>query len=330
MIRFETVEKDYGDVKALRGVSFEVPPGGIVGLLGPNGAGKTTALRIMTGFLEPSAGRVFLEGEPFTPDSVEARRRIGYLPESAPLYGDMFAWDYLAYEARLHGLDPAERVPRVIRQVGLASHAHKPIRELSKGYRQRVGLAHALVHDPEILVLDEPTSGLDPNQILEVRALIRRIAETKTVILSTHIMQEVAALCSRVVVIHQGQVRFQGLLEDFSLGGGLTGGVPVRIVLAGIEPGVLKKRLEAIPGVERVELCEPGRDGAGVYPDPAVLVARVFPRPGEELRPELAREALSCELYELVQERSSLEDVFHALTAEEGAREDQGREVHHG
>ncbi|SIQ32984.1 ABC-2 type transport system ATP-binding protein [Alkalispirochaeta americana] len=320
MIRFETVEKDYGDVKALRGVSFEVPCGGIVGLLGPNGAGKTTALRIMTGFLEPTAGQVFLDDQPFTPDSVEARRRIGYLPESAPLYGDMFAWDYLVYEARLHGLDPSERVPQVVRQVGLASHVHKPIRELSKGYRQRVGLAHALLHDPEILVLDEPTSGLDPNQILEVRALIRRIAETKTVILSTHIMQEVAALCRRVVVIHQGQVRFQGLLEDFSLGGGVTGGMPVRMVLAGIDPVVLLKRLEAIPGVERVELLEPGRDGIGVYPDPSAVIVRVFPRAGLEVRPELAREALSSELYEIVQEQSSLEDVFHALT----------REVHHG
>jgi ABC-2 type transport system ATP-binding protein len=139
MVEFEAVEKDYGDLKALDGVSFSVPVGGIVGLLGPNGAGKTTTMRIMTGFLEPTAGSVRISGEEFSPDSVELKRRIGYLPESAPVYGDMLAWDYLTYEARLHGLDATTRVPEVIREVGLSSHGHKPIRELYKGYRQRVG-----------------------------------------------------------------------------------------------------------------------------------------------------------------------------------------------
>ncbi|MFW6251193.1 MAG: ABC transporter ATP-binding protein, partial [Alkalispirochaetaceae bacterium] len=175
MVHFDSVAKEYGDVKALEDATFSIERGGIVGLLGPNGAGKTTTMRIMTGYLEPSRGSVTIEGKPFDPDSVEAKRTIGYLPESAPGYGDMLAYDYLVYEARVHGVDPIERVPTVIRQCGLAEQAHKPIRELSKGYRQRVGLAHTLLHDPELLVLDEPTSGLDPNQIIEVRRLIREI-----------------------------------------------------------------------------------------------------------------------------------------------------------
>ncbi|MDA3949431.1 MAG: ATP-binding cassette domain-containing protein, partial [Spirochaeta sp.] len=243
MVAFHNITKRYGDVLAVDDISFSIPAGGIIGLLGPNGAGKTTTMRIMTGFLSPTSGEVRIAERQFDPDSVELKRMIGYLPESAPAYGDMLAYDYLAYEARLHGFDPDTRVPEVVRLVGLGSHAHKPIRELSKGYRQRVGLAHTLIHDPEILVLDEPTSGLDPNQIIEVRALIRRIAETKTVILSTHIMQEVEALCSRVIVIHNGKIRYDGSITAFA-----GASRRIQLLVSDIELALLREYLTGLPG----------------------------------------------------------------------------------
>ena len=308
MVHFDSVEKDYGDLKALDRVSFSIPRGGIVGLLGPNGAGKTTTMRIMTGYLSPTAGTVEIAGERFTPDAVELKRRIGYLPESAPVYGDMLAWDYLAYEARLHGLDPDVRVPEVIREVGLGSHAHKPIRELSKGYRQRVGLAHTLLHDPELLVLDEPTSGLDPNQIIEVRSLIRRIAETKTVILSTHIMQEVEALCSRVIVIHRGTIRYDGSIDSFA-----PTVQRIHLTTGDAEPSAVVSALRDLPGVRSVD---PGTAGDGL----ASFV--VSGETDTDLRPEIFRRAASgaFTIYEMSRERTSMEDIFRELTitAEKG------------
>ena len=313
MVQFEAVEKDYGDLKALKGVSFLIPRGGIVGLLGPNGAGKTTTMRIMTGYLEQTAGNVRIGEQQFSPDAVELKRLIGYLPESAPMYGDMLAWDYLVYEARLHGLDPETRVPEVIREVGLGSHAHKPIRELSKGYRQRVGLAHTLLHDPEILVLDEPTSGLDPNQIIEVRNLIRRIAETKTVILSTHIMQEVEALCSRVIVIHQGRIRYDGSIDAFA-----PDVQRVHLIMGGAEPAALQARLSALEGVSAVELREPA--AAGDESD-GLLHLLVSGETAVDLRPLIFQAAADGAgvIYEMQRERTSMEDIFHELTAQTGA-----------
>ncbi|MFW5827740.1 MAG: ATP-binding cassette domain-containing protein [Alkalispirochaeta sp.] len=314
MVEFESIEKDYGDVKALGGVSFSIPQGGIVGLLGPNGAGKTTSLRIMTGYLEPTAGTVRIAGEVFTPNSAELKRRIGYLPESAPLYGDMLAWDYLMYEARLHGLNGAVRVPEVIREVGLGSHAHKPIRELSKGYRQRVGLAHTLLHDPELLVLDEPTNGLDPNQILEVRALIRRIAETKTVILSTHIMQEVEALCRRVVVIHQGMIRYDGAIDSFA-----PSVQKIQLLAGDTTSDDLIAALGDLPGVREAVV-----DGGD--PSSELLSVVVTGDTDEDLRPRifrLAAESGRFSIYEMTRERTSMEDIFHELTTQEEVQDEQ-------
>ncbi|MEX2444898.1 MAG: ATP-binding cassette domain-containing protein [Alkalispirochaeta sp.] len=314
MVEFESVEKDYGDLKALRGVSFAIPSGGIVGLLGPNGAGKTTSLRIMTGYLEPTAGTVRIDGAVFTPNSVELKRRIGYLPESAPLYGDMLAWDYLMYEARLHGLDGEARVPEVIREVGLGSHAHKPIRELSKGYRQRVGLAHTLLHDPELLVLDEPTNGLDPNQILEVRALIRRIAATKTVILSTHIMQEVEALCRRVVVIHQGTIRYDGAIDAFA-----PSVQKIHLLAGDSSSRELVAMLRELPGVRSV------LPGQGDF-SPELVSVVVTGDTDEDLRPRIFRLAADSgrfSIYEMTRERTSMEDIFHELTTQEGSQDEQ-------
>ena len=322
MVHFESVEKDYGDLKALKGVSFQIPKGGIVGLLGPNGAGKTTTMRIMTGYMEPTAGTVRVNDKPFSPDSVALKQLIGYLPESAPIYGDMLAWDYLVYEARLHGVDPQVRVPEVIRTVGLGSHAHKPIRELSKGYRQRVGLAHTLLHDPEILVLDEPTSGLDPNQIIEVRNLIRTIAKTKTVILSTHIMQEVEALCRRVIVIHNGQIRYDGSIDAFS-----PSVQRVHMTVAGTSFEQLKGLIERISGVQDVSRVS---DGADQSEDGEVTLCSlvVSAELNRDIRPELFELAKGTHdvggtgfvLYEMHRERVSMEDIFHELT--HGARQE--------
>lgn len=325
MVRFEDVEKDYGDVVALKNASFSIRTEGITGMLGPNGAGKTTAMRIMTGFLAPTAGSVFIDERPFTPDSVEMRRRIGYLPESAPLYSDMLAWDYLVYEARVHSLDPDARVPEVIREVGLGSHAHKPIRELSKGYRQRVGLAHALLHDPELLVLDEPTNGLDPNQILEVRNLIRRIARTKTVIISTHIMQEVEALCDRVLVIHRGRIRFDGAIGKFSASAG-SGFQRVRLLVSGISFAGLYDTLAAIPGfyaLEELPAERPSDRASGVADEPPGLVAaRLTAVEGTDVRPAVFHAARPrFVLYEMVREQTSFEDVFHELTRDKESAE---------
>jgi ABC-2 type transport system ATP-binding protein len=308
MVEFSGVGKEYGAFTALRDVSFVIPKGGIVGLLGPNGAGKTTTMRIMTGFLEPSRGEVTIAGQRFDPDSTHLKRLIGYLPESAPVYGDMLAWDYLVYEARLHGLDAEQRVPEVIREVGLSSHAHKPIRELSKGYRQRVGLAHTLLHDPELLVLDEPTSGLDPNQILEVRALIRRIAETKTVILSTHIMQEVEALCRRVIVIHRGAIRYDGAIDSFA-----PSSQRVKVVVREEERETFRSALADLSGVSRLELADESEDG--------FVTALVTAAPEPDLRPAIferaARGTPGFTIYEMTRERTSMEDIFHELTSEE-------------
>jgi ABC-2 type transport system ATP-binding protein len=208
-IEVTDLHKSYGSTVALAGVSFSVEPGEVVGFLGPNGAGKTTTMKILCGFTAPSAGTVRVDGLDAVADSLQVRQRIGYLPENAPLYTEMLVGDYLDFICSVRQLGPQQREARIAAvsvQLGLGSVLHRPIGELSKGFRQRVGLAQALVHDPPILVLDEPTSGLDPNQIAEIRALIRDIGKTRTILLSTHILQEVSALCSRVLIVSQGRI----------------------------------------------------------------------------------------------------------------------------
>lgn len=308
MVDFTSVTKDFDDITALREVSFHIPRGGIVGFLGPNGAGKTTAMRIMTGFFEASSGTVRIAGEQFHPDSVELKSLIGYLPESAPVYPDMLAWDYLMYEARIHGLDAAARVPQVIFETGLESHAHRPIKELSKGYRQRVGLAHTLLHDPQLLVLDEPTNGLDPNQIIEVRNLIRKIAQTKTVLLSTHIMQEVEALCERVIVIHRGKIRYDGSIDSFS-----PAVQQVDLSTAGIGFDELKASLMRLSGIRSVDRREQVSDTK----TEGLLHVSIHADPGTDIRPLIFQAATKPDgftIYEMVRRKTSMEDIFHELT----------------
>ena len=206
-VRVESVTKIYGKQKGLDNVSFTVNSGEIVGILGPNGAGKTTLMKVITGFLHPDLGDVWVNGAIVNGGMPEIRRQIGYLPENNPLYTDLYVKEYLGYVAGIYHLKSVQsRVNEMIGLTGLEREQHKKIGALSKGYRQRVGIAQALIHDPSVLILDEPTSGLDPSQIVEIRQLIRNISANKTVMLSTHIMQEVEALCDRIIIINQGKI----------------------------------------------------------------------------------------------------------------------------
>jgi ABC-2 type transport system ATP-binding protein len=204
-IRVDKVSKLYGAQKALNGISFEVPSGQIAGFLGPNGAGKSTMMKILTAFLPPTSGSVEVAGHRVSEDPIAVKRVVGYLPEHNPLYLEMYVREFLTFMAKIHGKGK-RRIEEAIEQTGLASEAHKKIGALSKGYRQRVGLAHALLHEPQVLILDEPTTGLDPNQIVEIRSLIRSIGTDRTVLFSTHIMQEVEQLCDRVIVLNKGTI----------------------------------------------------------------------------------------------------------------------------
>ena len=215
-ILVNNVSKVFGAQRALNGVSLTLDRGEVVGLLGPNGAGKSTLMRLITGYLPPTEGRVEVCGFDVMDAPLETKRRVGYLPERNPVHEDMYVREYLQFVAGVHGVkDKAQRVASVIEEVGLTPEVHKQIGQLSKGYRQRVGLAQALIHDPEVLILDEPTSGLDPNQLVDIRALIRRLGQDRTVILSTHIMQEVEAMCDRVVLIRLGNIVADAPLADF-------------------------------------------------------------------------------------------------------------------
>ncbi len=213
-ILVESLTKVYGEQKAVNDISFSAGPG-VLGFLGPNGAGKSTTMKILTGFIPQTSGKASVCGFDVTTQSLEVRRHIGYLPESNPLYTDMYVKESLGFIAGIHQLSsPANRIADIIEQTGLGPEQHKKIGQLSKGYRQRVGLAQAILHDPEVLILDEPTSGLDPNQLIGIRQLITDLGKTKTVILSTHIMQEVEAICNNVIIINKGKIVANDTLEN--------------------------------------------------------------------------------------------------------------------
>lgn len=206
------LNKSYGSQHVLKGISFAAKPGRVLGFLGPNGAGKSTTMKILSGSLQPDSGAVSVAGLDIS-RRLEIRRHIGYLPENNPLYVDMYVHEALNFMAGLHRLrHPQQRIREVVSQTGLATEQHKKIRQLSKGYRQRLGLAQAILHDPGVLILDEPTSGLDPNQLLDIRSLIKQLGQEKTVLLSTHIMQEVEAVCDEVIMLHRGEI-----VADFTL-----------------------------------------------------------------------------------------------------------------
>lgn len=216
-IRVSNISKDYGEQRALDKVSFSLSKGEIVGFLGPNGAGKSTLMKILTTYLAPTEGEAEVNGHSISTDKLGVQQSVGYLPEHNPLYLDMYVKEYLQFNARIYGCTDSE-VTEVIKKTGLEPESHKKIGALSKGYRQRVGLAAALLHDPEVLILDEPTTGLDPNQLIEIRELIKSVGKEKTVLLSTHIMQEVEAICDRVIIINKGVVVLDKKLDELKAG----------------------------------------------------------------------------------------------------------------
>jgi len=252
-IEVKQVVKLYGEQRALDNVSFNVQSGEVVGFLGPNGAGKSTLMKIITGFIPPTSGDVFVEGLDIIEHSLEVKKMIGYLPENNPLYLEMYVKEYLEYVAGIYQLKRIkERVQEMVELTGLAIEQHKKIGALSKGYRQRVGLAQALIHDPKVLILDEPTSGLDPNQIVEIRNLITSIAKEKTILLSTHIMQEVKAICNRIIIIKNGVIVANDSTDTIQQG--LNDDTQVILVEYSAEPNV--EDLLSIPGVFNAKIIK--------------------------------------------------------------------------
>lgn len=297
-IEVKGVSKIYGSQKALNDVSFSIKKGEIVGFLGPNGAGKSTMMKIITCFLPQTMGEVKVCGFDVSENAMEVKKRVGYLPEHNPLYLDMYVKEYLGFIAGLHGLkNKKERVSEIVDQVGLQLEQHKPIGALSKGYRQRVGLAQALIHDPEVLILDEPTTGLDPNQIVEIRNLIRRVGKSKTVMMSTHIMQEVEAVCDRVIIVNKGNL----VADDSSKN---IAGVAEKEFVIKVEFGgtVKEAELTDIIGVTKVQHVE----------NNIWLIAS-----SEDVRDAIFKFSVAHEtsVLEMQKVEQSLEDVFKALTA---------------
>jgi len=315
MIEVSHVSRNFGTFRAVNDISFSIPTGQIVGLLGPNGAGKTTTMRMITGFLAPSEGKVLIDGMDISEFSVEAKKKIGYMPESAPLYSDMIVEDYLRYVAEIHGENPDEKVPFLCAECGLKEVMSKNISDLSRGNRQRVSLAHALMHDPEILVLDEPTGGLDPNQVEDVRAIIKEIGKTRTVIVSTHILSEVEMLCSRVIIISGGKVVADSPTEELKERFGHE--ISVRISVSGCDSDRLVEILSSVEGVASVTKTRPDSVVSGGAELAGAIVAV---KGNEEIRPALFARLVAegLVIYEMSVQRNSLEDVFHVLTADKG------------
>ncbi len=321
MIKVENLTKRYGPTTAVRGISFEVEKGEIVGFLGPNGAGKTTTMRILTGFLPPTEGAASVAGFDVAQDPLEVKKRIGYLPETPPLYPEMRVVDYLRFVGKLKGIagsDVEARVQSVMDRCSVAGVQQKLIGHLSKGYRQRVGLAQALIHDPEVLILDEPTAGLDPKQIIEVRQLVHELSRKHTIILSTHILPEASAIANRIIIINEGRIEASDTPENLTAR--LRGHDSVLVEIDGpLEQ--IEARLRSVQGVTQVSKSN-GHGGRSAWEvqtgnDPAIRTA-------------LARAVVEAGwgLYEIRSVGLSLEEIFLKLTAsEDGTPKDEGSAV---
>ncbi|NIG52021.1 gliding motility-associated ABC transporter ATP-binding subunit GldA [Chitinophaga sp. Cy-1792] len=299
-IKVSSLTKIYGEQKAVDAISFELKKGEITGFLGPNGAGKSTTMKMITGFLPPTSGSATVCGFDIVKESLEVRKRVGYLPESNPLYYDMYVKEFLEFMAGIHhlGKSSARRIAEVIALTGLTPESRKKLGALSNGYKQRVGLAHALLHDPEVLILDEPTTGLDPNQLAEIRQLIKTLGQDKTVVLSTHIMQEVEALCDRVMIINKGKIIADDKLSALQQSGGNNGYVQISFGEA-----VTTDELLGIEGVTRIEAQE-GNSW------------RLYGNEIEQLRKNLLQFALinNKSILSLQSNSQSLETIFRDLT----------------
>ena len=310
MIHVESLTKYYNDLCAVDQISFDISKGEIMGLLGPNGAGKTTTLQILTGFLRPTAGNIRVKDYSIDEDSLQIKKLLGYLPESAPLYHDMLVYDYLDYVANLRGIDSSNKISR-IRHLsdlcGIREVMHKTINELSKGFKQRVGLAHAMMDDPEILVLDEPTSGLDPNQIIEIRDIIKQIGREKTVILSTHILSEAEATCDRIVIINKGKIVANDSTQTLKQSAG--GNNLINISLQNAELESVKQQLTSISGIS---------DILQVSDDNGILNLKLTCMSSDDIRGDIYKKVRQTDwiLLEMHQETQTLENIFRELTRE--------------
>ena len=298
-VKISHLTKLYGLQRAVDDISFEAQKGKVLGFLGPNGAGKSTTMKIITGFIPQSEGTVTVCGHDVQQEPLEVKNRVGYLPENNPLYYDMYVREYLEFVARVHhlGSKTKERISEMIEVTGLSSESKKKIGQLSKGYKQRVGIAQAMLHNPEVLILDEPTAGLDPNQLLEIRALIQSLGKEKTVILSTHIMQEVEAICDRVIIINKGKLVADDTTDNLQQR--VKGSVAVRVEF---KENVLAESLRKIKGVKSVQQ---ERKEWMLYAEGKT-----------DLREEISRYAKenNLTLLTLKVEESSLEEVFKSLT----------------
>lgn len=308
MIEVTGLSRRFDTITAVDKISFSVREGEIVGFLGPNGAGKTTTLRMLVGFLEPSGGAIRIMGKDINADPLGIAANIGYLPEHNPLYDDMTVFEYLKFIAEIRHLDPAffeERLDFVINKCGLREVIGQQIQTLSKGYRQRTGLAQAILHDPKVLILDEPTSGLDPNQILDIRELIRELGVAKTVILSSHIMQEVQAVCDRIIIINKGKIIADELKED--LGRQISAKTALTIELEAEAPD-FEQWLQTHPEAEITESVSRDNHWTFTFSYPA----------GQDLQRELSQYIASSQwlILGMYRQQHSLEQIFHLLTTE--------------
>jgi ABC-2 type transport system ATP-binding protein len=322
VIELRELRKSYGGVEAVHGVSFTAETGSVLGLLGPNGAGKTTIMKVLTGYHFPSSGKAVVDGLDVEEDPIAVKSRVGYLPESVPLYQDLTVAEYLDFIGDARSLDRPARARAVERSIGacgLEGVYRKKVEELSKGYRQRLGLAQAILHDPPILILDEPTTGLDPNQIIEIRELIKSLGESKTVILSTHILQEVEAICSNVIILNEGRVAAQGAPSE--IGKALKGEERIRLRLKagrGTAEGFDRKSLSGIPGLRSVASFQ-AESGS-------VFAAEISMPPADPAAAEVGETIFDWaassgfKVLELERRRLSLEEIFVKLTSEGDGR----------
>jgi len=305
-IKIENLTKKFGGQRAVDNISFEVKTGEILGFLGPNGAGKTTTMRIITNYLVPAEGEIIIGGKSIRDHAEEIKKHIGYLPENNPLYTDMPVIDYLEFAALLQGIPKEQintRIIAMVRICGLNVEKHKKIGELSRGFRQRVGLAQAMIHDPEILILDEPTSGLDPNQIVEIRRLIRELGKEKTVILSTHILPEVEATCDRILIINRGKIVADGTPDTLR-----KQAKGQEILLVRIEDGTPDELFEAIQGLPSVAMID--------FTDRQLCRFEVQSRPDTSSKRDIFNLCIKKKwvLTEMIPHEAKLEDIFRELT----------------
>ncbi|MFZ0482194.1 MAG: ATP-binding cassette domain-containing protein [Desulfobacterales bacterium] len=312
MIQVENLTKYYSDFCAVDQINFNIKKGEILGLLGPNGAGKTTTLRMLTGYFMPSSGTIRVQDYLLDEHLLDIKNMMGYLPESAPLYHSMLVYDYLNYVAGIRGMDKNQRISRIrelVNLCGLDNIMHRSINELSKGLNQRVGLAHAMMTDPEILILDEPTSGLDPNQIVEIRNIIRQIGEEKTVILSTHILSEVEATCDRVIIINKGKIVADDIMENLKQSAGQKYFINLELINADFQD--VNETFSRIEGVESIQRIDDAQNGS--------LSIRLTCESPTDLRETIYQtvKQTTWVLIEFHQESKTLETVFRELTKED-------------